>query len=144
MWLLGMNRVRMGIQSGSDNILEFYKRPTKLHRIKEAVKILNKFKKYMIPPAYDIILENPIETPEDTRATIGMLYEMPRPYTLNIYALRIIPNTTMARDLEAIGVKIPSINKNYYSEYYRTMGNCLIFAFTFWKIPKKMEILKVT
>nr|WP_300421211.1 radical SAM protein [uncultured Pseudoalteromonas sp.] len=39
----GMNRVRMGIQSGSDNILEFYKRPTKLHRIKEATEILNKF-----------------------------------------------------------------------------------------------------
>ena len=53
----GMNRARMGIQSGSDNILEFYKRPTKLHRIKEATEILNKFKKYMIPPAYDIILE---------------------------------------------------------------------------------------
>ena len=46
----GMNRIRMGIQSGSENILEFYKRPTKLHRIKEATKILNKFKKYMIPP----------------------------------------------------------------------------------------------
>ena len=60
----GMNRVRMGIQSGSENILEFYKRPTKLHRIKESTEILNKFKKYMIPPAYDIIVENPVETPE--------------------------------------------------------------------------------
>ena len=89
----GMNRVRMGIQSGSDNILEFYKRPTKLHRIKNATEILNKFKKYMIPPAYDIILENPIENISDTRATVDMLYEMPRPFTLNVYALRIIPNT---------------------------------------------------
>jgi len=35
-------------------------------------------------------LENPIESSEDTRATVDMLYEMPRPYTLNIYALRII------------------------------------------------------
>ena len=81
----GMNRARMGIQSGSDNILEFYKRPTKLHRIKEATEILNKFKKYMIPPAYDIILENPIETPEDTRATVDLIYNLPRPFTLNIY-----------------------------------------------------------
>ena len=88
----GMNRVRMGIQSGSENILEFYKRPVKLHRIKEATKIFHKFKKYMIPPAYDIILENPIEKPEDTRATIDLLYEIPRPFTLNIYALRLIPN----------------------------------------------------
>ena len=132
----GMNRVRMGIQSGSDNILEFYKRPTKLHRIKEATEILNKFKKYMIPPVYDIILENPIETPEDTRATVDLLYEMPRPYTLNIYALRIIPNTTMAKELENRGVKIPFIDSNFFTGYQRTLGNCLVFALTFWKMPQ--------
>ena len=132
----GMNRVRMGIQSGSEKILEFYKRPTKLHRIKEATEILNKFKKYMIPPSYDIILENPIETPEDTRATVDMLYEMPRPYTLNIYALRIIPNTTMAKDVEDRGLKIPLIDKNYFIDYHRTLGNCLVFALTFWKMPR--------
>ncbi len=40
----GMNRVRMGIQSGSENILEFYKRPTKLKKIHEATKIFNRFK----------------------------------------------------------------------------------------------------
>ena len=89
----GMNRVRMGIQSGSENILEFYKRPTKLRRIKKSTEILNKFKKYMMPPAYDIIVENPVETTEDTRATVDMLYEMPRPFNLNIFALRLIPNT---------------------------------------------------
>ena len=83
----GMNRIRMGIQSGSENILEFYKRPTKLKRIKEATKIFNKFKKYMIPPSFDIIVENPIETIEDTRATLDMLYEMPRPFNLNILSL---------------------------------------------------------
>ena len=132
----GMNRVSMGIQSGSDNILEFYKRPVKLYRIKEATKILNKFKKYMIPPVYDIILENPIETAEDTRATLDMLYEMPRPYTLNIFALRLIPNTTMAKQLEDRKLKVPPIDKNYFIDYHRTLGNCLVFALTFWKIPQ--------
>jgi len=132
----GMNRVRMGIQSGSQNILDFYKRPTKLHRIKKATEILNKFKKYMIPPSYDIILENPIETPEDTRATVDMLYEMPRPYTLNIYALRVIPNTTMAKDIEDRGLKTPPIDKNYFIDYHRTLGNCLVFILTFWKMPR--------
>jgi len=132
----GMNRVRMGIQSGSDNILEFYKRPTKLHRIKNATEILNKFKKYMIPPAYDIILENPIENISDTRATVDMLYEMPRPFTLNVYALRIIPNTLMAKDIEKMGLKVPPIDKNYTSGYHRTLGNLLVFFLTFWKIPR--------
>jgi len=126
----------MGIQSGSQNILDFYKRPTKLHRIDKATEILNKFKKYMIPPSYDIILENPIETPEDTRATVDMLYEMPRPYTLNIYALRVIPNTTMAKDIEDRGLKTPPIDKNYFIDYHRTLGNCLVFILTFWKMPR--------
>ena len=132
----GMNRVRMGIQSGSDNILEFYKRPTKLHRIKEATEILNKFDKYMIPPAYDIILENPVEKTEDTRATVDMIYEMPRPFTLNVYALRVIPNTLMAKDIEKRGLEVPPIDKNYYTDYHRTVGNILVFALCFWKIPK--------
>ena len=132
----GMNRVRMGIQSGSENILEFYKRPTKLHRIKEATEILGKFRKYMIPPSYDIILENPVEKKEDTLATVDMIYEMPRPFTLNVYALRVIPNTLMAKDIEAKGLKVPPIDKNYYTDYRRTLGNILVFALTFWKIPR--------
>ena len=131
----GMNRVRMGIQSGSENILEFYKRPTKLRKIKEATKIFNKYRKYMIPPAYDIILENPVETEEDTRATVDMLYEMPKPFTLNIFSLRKIPNTQMAKDLEKRGLKISEIDADYFTGYHRTMGNALVFALTVWKIP---------
>ena len=132
----GMNQVRMGIQSGSENILEFYKRPTKLKRIEEGTKIFNKFRKYMLPPVYDIILENPVETTEDTRATVDMLYEMPRPYTLNIFALRIIPNTTLAKDIEDRGIDVPTIRKSYLIDFHRTMGNCLVFALTFWKMPR--------
>ncbi len=131
----GMNRVRMGIQSGSENILEFYKRPTKLLKIKEGMKIFNKYKKYMIPPAYDIILDNPVEKDEDARATVDLIYEMPRPFTLNVYALRIIPNTPLAKDLEARGISIPSIKKNHFG-YQKTLGNCLIFALCIWKIPE--------
>jgi radical SAM superfamily enzyme YgiQ (UPF0313 family) len=131
----GMNRVRMGIQSGSENILEFYKRPTKLRRIKKSTEILNKFKKYMMPPAYDIIVENPVETTEDTRATVDMLYEMPRPFNLNIFALRLIPNTQLEKDVEERGIDIPSIKKSYITGYHRTMGNCLVFALAVCKIP---------
>jgi len=132
----GLNRIRMGIQSGSENILKFYKRPTKLSRIKEATQILNKYHKYMIAPAYDIIIDNPIETPDDTRATVDLLYEMPRPFTANVYSLRIIPNTTLAKQFEDRGIEVPSITKYYGSEYSRTLANCLVFTLTFWKMPK--------
>ena len=131
----GMNRVRMGIQSGSENILEFYKRPTKLKRIKESTEILNKFKGYMIPPSFDIIVENPVETAEDTRATLDLIHAMPRPFNLNIFALRIIPNTALAKDVAGKGFDVPSIQKDYLTGFHRTMGNVLIFALAAMKIP---------
>jgi len=132
----GLNQVRMGIQSGSEKILEFYRRPTKLKRIKEAALIINKYKKYMIAPQYDIIVDNPVETPDDTKATVDLLYEMPRPFTLNVYSLRVIPNTQLAKDIEGKGFDIPSITKYYFSGYNRTLANCLVFTLTFWKIPR--------
>ena len=132
----GMNRVRMGIQSGSERILEFYKRPTKLRRIKEATEVINKYKKYMITPGYDIILENPIETPEDTRATLDLLYEMPRPFNANVFALRIIPNTELAKDFEKKGLDVPLIDQNYHFGFHRTLGNTLVFALVVWKMPR--------
>tara|TARA_B100000686_G_C16777534_1_gene969530 strand:- start:1005 stop:2675 length:1671 start_codon:yes stop_codon:yes gene_type:complete len=132
----GLNQVRMGIQSGSEKILDFYRRPTKLKRIKEAASIINKYKKFMIAPQYDIIVDNPVETPDDTRATVDLLYDMPRPFTLNVYSLRVIPNTQLAKDIEGKGFDIPSITKYYFSGYNRTLANVLIFTLTFWKIPK--------
>jgi hypothetical protein len=101
-----------------------------------AAKIFNNYRQYMIPPSFDMILENPIETPEDVRATLDLIYNMPRPFTLNIYALRIIPNTQLAKDAEERGVDIPSIMKNYQYDFQRTFGNVLVFAIVVWKMPR--------
>ena len=37
--------------------------------------------------------------------------------------------------MEDRGVKAPPIDKNYSIDYHRTLGNCLVFALTFWKMP---------
>jgi len=132
----GLNRVRMGIQSGSERILDFYKRPTPLHKIQNALNTLNKYHKYMLPPAYDMILENPIETPDDTRASLDLVYNMPRPFTLNIYALRLIPNTILGKQLADCGKAVPPINRSYHSEYRPTLGNVLMFFLVVWKMPQ--------
>jgi len=130
--------VRMGIQSGSQRMLDFYKRPTPLPRILEAMKIFNIYKKYITPPAYDLILENPVETIEDTQQTLDLIYETPRPFTLNIYALRVIPNTALAKDIAATSYKVPAINKSYHSEYQPTLANVLVFMLVVWNIPKPL------
>ena len=90
----------------------------------------------MVAPQYDIIVDNPVETPDDTKATVDLLYEMPRPFTLNVYSLRVIPNTQLAKDIEGKGFDIPSITKYYFSGYNKTLANCLVFILPFWKMPR--------
>jgi radical SAM superfamily enzyme YgiQ (UPF0313 family) len=131
----GMNRVRMGIQSGSDRILKFYNRPNKPGVIKKSTSIIGDFKDYMIPPAYDIILDNPIETRQDVIDTLELIYEMPRPFTLNIFALRVIPNTKLADDLEKANFNIPDIRTNYLHTT-PTLANTMVHLLTFFKPPR--------
>lgn len=131
----GLNRVRMGIQSGSERILKFYKRPTPLVRIRNGTEVLSRYAKYMIPPAYDIILDNPIETLDDTLATLDLLYEMPRPFTLNIYSLRVIPNTELEKDIKALGIRIEDI-RSTYAAHLPSLGNVLVYILVIWRLPR--------
>ena len=110
----GMNRVRMGIQSGSKNMLDFYKRPTPPEKILKAGEVIASFApKYHIPSAYDIIMDNPIETRDDVKSTLQLLYMMDRPYTLFIYSLKVIPNTGLAAAMEERGVDLEEIDDSY-------------------------------
>ena len=61
---------------------------------------------------------------------------MPRPFTLNIYALRLIPNTQLAKDVEVRGIKLPPIDADYQVGHHRTMGNLLVFLLTVFKLPE--------
>jgi len=131
----GMVRVRMGIQSGSERMLEFYDRPTPLPKIRDALNILKEYTPAMIPPAFDLILDNPIETQADTLASLDLVYDMPRPYTLNLYSLRLIPNTELTRRFGELGVATPSIKSNVFPTR-PTLGNVLVHLLPVWKIPE--------
>jgi anaerobic magnesium-protoporphyrin IX monomethyl ester cyclase len=110
----GMNRVRMGIQSGSQEILDFYKRPSPPEKILAAGEVIASFApKYHLPPVYDIIMDNPIETRENVKETLQLLYDMPRPFTLLIYSLKVIPNTELERAMKERGVELEKIDSSY-------------------------------
>lgn len=130
----GLNRIRMGIQNGSENILKFYDRPTPPEKILQAAKTINRFKKYMIPPAYDIILDNPIETREDVQANLSFLRKLPRPFTLNVYSLRTIPNTVLEKQMRERGLSIDEISTNYLG-VAPTLANCLVFLMAAVRVP---------
>jgi len=132
----GMNRIRMGIQSGSQRILDFYKRPSPPHKILAAGTVAASFApKYHIPPAYDIIMDNPIETRQDVVDTLELLYEMPRPFTLLIYSLKVIPNTDLQRALEEAGVDLEAMDRGYHIIPPR-MANLMLYTIALVRPPR--------
>jgi radical SAM superfamily enzyme YgiQ (UPF0313 family) len=131
----GMNRIRMGIQSGSEHILEFYKRPSPPAKIRAAGEVIGKFSPaYHLPPAYDLIVDNPIETRQDVVDTLQLIYELPRPYTLFIYSLKVIPNTELERLIKERGVEVDKIDSSFFVIPPR-VGNLLLYVLCLVKPP---------
>ncbi len=131
----GMNRIRMGIQSGSEHILDFYKRPSPPAKIRAAGEVIGNFApEYHLPPAYDLIVDNPVETRQDVVDTLQLIYEMPRPYTLFVYSLKVIPNTELERLIKERGVELDEIDSGYFVIPPR-VGNLLLYVLCLWKPP---------
>lgn len=131
----GLNRVRMGIQNGSERILQFYDRPTPPARVFEAASVLSQYSRFMIPPAYDIIVDNPVETQEDVVENLEFLRKLPRPFTLNIFSLRTIPNTELERQMRERNISLDEIAANY-AHNAPTLANCLIYLIAAGRIPR--------
>ncbi|HEX3594936.1 MAG TPA: hypothetical protein VHU80_07540, partial [Polyangiaceae bacterium] len=91
--------------------------------------------KYHIPPAYDIITDNPIETREDVVATLELLYELARPFTLNVFSLKVIPNTEMDRMMKEQGIDLDAISANYRNIPPK-WGNMMLYLVTLWRPPR--------
>ena len=134
----GMNRARMGIQSGSKETLQFYNRPTTIRKIKESSNTLaDAARKYkMIPPSYDIISDNPIETNENIRATLKLIYELKRPFTLTIFSLRVFPKTQLYDYVK----KHPKIRNHFrkssYLDIQMNLNNITLYLLATFKPPK--------
>lgn len=134
----GMRRIKMGIQTGSDRILKFYKRPATASVTLRAVTIISEFTDYMIPPTYDIILDNPVETREDVTDSLKFVYHMPRPFNLNIFSLRLMPNTELAVRLKEMDIHHPTITEKSYTEVKPSVANILMFALDIVKPPERI------
>jgi radical SAM superfamily enzyme YgiQ (UPF0313 family) len=130
----GMNRVRMGIQSGSSRILDFYKRPTPPPKVLEAATVINRYTPYMVPPAYDIIVDNPIETKQDLEDTLRLVNALPRLFTLNLFSLRIQPNTTMEAQFKELGVRPRDISATYHA-VAPTFANAIFYTLAIFRPP---------
>ena len=131
----GMVRVRMGIQSGSPQTLKFYRRPDSVEAINRALGIIHDYSKYMMTPSYDFIVDNPVETGADTAATVRLLYQLPRPFILNIYPLMVIPGTELEEIAQKENLELPSINPGRLSP---SLFNLLVVGLALVKPPKRL------
>lgn len=130
----GLNRVRMGVQNGSERILQFYDRPTPPAKIRAAAEVLSRYHKYMIPPAYDIIVDNPVETTEDVKDNLALMQDLARPFTLNVFSLRAIPNTELERQMEERNITLCSISQGY-AHTVPTLANCIVYLLGIARLP---------
>ena len=62
---------------------------------------------------------------------------MKRPFNLNVFALRAIPNIELANDLMQRGVDIKDIKTSYLIAA-PTLANCMVYLLTVFKPPKRI------
>lgn len=140
----GLRRTRIGIQTGCRKILnDIYKRKTTNDNIIRSSKILSKYSKQLVPTAYDIILDNPWENPEDTVDTFRLICQLERPFSLNLFSLRFYPRTALydkALNEGILELKEKSGGKQEsYGALKNTYLNCLITASGIIPIPAFMQ-----
>lgn len=131
----GMFRVRMGIQSGSPQTLKSFRRPDSVESIMKAVGVIHDFKKYMMTPSYDVIVDNPREKKEDIAVTIRLLHSLPRPFILNIFPLMRIPSTELAEIADRENLALPLINQGQLSS---SLANALVLGSVLVRLPRRV------
>ncbi len=97
----GLSSTTMGVQSFSERIKKTYSRFEKNAQI---IKILKLFKKYKIPFALDMIMDNPLEEEEDLKKNLNYLLKIPSPFELHTHTLTYFPNTKLTENFIKQGI----------------------------------------
>jgi anaerobic magnesium-protoporphyrin IX monomethyl ester cyclase len=120
----GCVTVRIGVESGSEEILRYMKKNTNLDVIRTAANLLNKYNFYW--SAY-FLFGSPLETKETIKQTLDFIKEINPPFvTLSIFDP--IPGTEMYSELEHVGLISPGIdwsmesNQRFRSNYVYAMS----------------------
>lgn len=119
--------VWLGIQSGSYRIRkDIYKRN---YTNEQLFKQIDIFHRNQIDVRYDIIMNNPFESFNETLETIDLLLALPEPFSVNLFSLKFFPNTEITKmALENGIITYDEVNdqlKDYQSNYLiaRTNNN---------------------
>jgi len=89
----GLAWVNVGLQSGSDNVLnDIYKRKSLKKDFVKATQIL---KTHHVAAFYDVLVDNPYETEQDKLATIETIFSIPKPFIIRVFSLTFYPGSEL-------------------------------------------------
>lgn len=130
----GMIKARMGVQSGNERIMkEVFVRPKHNHKVLLGSEIANKHRKKVAPVQYDLIVDNPWESPEELKDTLRLVASLKTPYTFAINSLTLLPGTTIHRMGEEAGYTKPE-EKITLASYVTFMPTALNLTLAFYNI----------
>ncbi len=102
----GLKMVQMGVQSGSQRVLEeVFNRRLSVERTRAAaLDLVRRGRSRGLDLGLDFIIDNPWETREDTAETLRYILELPPSVVLNIFYLSYFPGTPLYERALAEGV----------------------------------------
>lgn len=107
----GMDRMIMGIQSGSENVnRNIYERDLSNDRTLEIVGILHKYPQ--MKAYYDFIGMNPFEKEEDLIETIRFIRRFPQPFFISNNNLAFYPGTKLYEKAHQAGIDVGQRTKH--------------------------------
>ena len=117
----GLGWINMGLQSGSGRVCEeVYKRPISTDEFLAAAHLV---RQYPVAAYYDIIMDNPFETLDETLATVETLMATPRPFYPLLFSLTLYPGTEL-RDLAR--TEIPERHDEWLRKDYLKVDRRLV------------------
>ncbi len=132
----GMVKVRLGVQSGNARIMkEVFVRPRHDSKVLAASEITNKNRRKMAPAQFDLIVDNPWETPEELKDTLRLVDSLQPPYTFAINSLTLLPGTTIYRMGEEAGFT-DHTKKITLASYVNFMATEINLTLAFYNIAR--------
>ncbi|MBN1593698.1 MAG: B12-binding domain-containing radical SAM protein [Candidatus Coatesbacteria bacterium] len=112
----GLTAIQVGIQTGSDRINSIYNRTVKNEAVLKAAKLINHYGDRLLP-LYDVIVDNPYESPSDGLETVKLLMQLKKPFTVQVFSLTLFPGTELYDRASKDGL-IKDETKEIYDKFY--------------------------
>jgi len=124
----GMAWANMGLQSGSDRVCrEVYRRAASSQEFIEAANLIHE---YPVAAYFDVIVDDPFESVEETLDTVETLMATPKPFYILIFSLNFYHGTALReRALEEIPGDVDDpLTKDYLVRDRRTVNELIEMA----------------